>query len=121
MNIKNILEEYRVASLLSEKLSAIKIGNLEPMIFFNGYIIPLRIAIVLFIWIKTGTDVHHRHVSKHDLNLIQALNPTAEKFVNIDLIIPNLKESLLKVGTQWIDDNINAILHINAINQPISS
>jgi len=114
MNTKNILEEYRVASLLSEKMDVVNIEGFEPITFFSGFIVPLRITTVLIIWVKTGTQVHNKHVNDNDLKLIQQLNSDIKLFNDKGVIIPKLYATLYDLGPQWINDNINSLTNIEA-------
>lgn len=110
MTIKLTLEDYRVESILSESIRIIKIYSTEPLVSFSGYIVPLRIAMVLLIWTKLNQTPYKRYVCDDDLTLIQTLNPKIELFNDKNAIFDVLYYKMQKLGAKWVDNNIDALL-----------
>lgn len=110
LNINQTLEDYRIQSVLSERLHVATIEAHEPMAFLLGYTMPVRIATVLIIWSKVGGAPYRKYMSDQDKLELQQLNKHVPEFKDLEYMIDKIRYSISDRGTQWIDENIEELL-----------
>jgi len=110
LNINQTLENYRIESILSERIHVTSAETHEPMAFLLGYTMPVRIATVLLIWAKVGGAPYKRYMSDKDKLEMQQFNKHVPEFKDLEYMIDKIRYSICDRGSQWIDENIEELL-----------